>query len=362
MKRIAILTSGGDSPGMNAAIRSAAMFCIARGAEPLGVRAGYEGLLGRDLVALTASDVAGIVREGGTVLGTARSKAFREREGRDAARRVLSEERIDGLIVVGGNGSLAGAHALATEDPALPTRVVGIPASIDNDVAFTAYSIGVDTAVNTIVEACDRIADTASAHDRAFIVEVMGRDSGYLAMASGIGAGASAVLFKESKKSEVELVDQVFDVILRAQSKGRASRRVLVIKAEGVTLPTHRLKELVDERLLSEPSTAHVETRVTVLGHVVRGGRPSAFDRMLASRLAHVALRVSLDGQTDVMIGWAQGGIPPGVGRVSELDPHTTVLSLGAVIAESEKLVQGESPIVRWRAKIFDEVSDVLAT
>ncbi len=347
---------------MNAAIRSAALFALSRGYEALGVRAGYEGLLDGDFRSLAPADLSGIIREGGTVLGTARSKTFREREGRDRARAILRKENVDALIVIGGNGSLAGAHALATEDPSLPTRIVGLPASIDNDVALTGYSIGVDTAVNTIVEACDRIADTASAHDRAFIVEVMGRDSGYLAMASGIGAGASAVLFRESKKTDAELVGQVVEVIRRAQARGRAARRVLVIKAEGVSLPTHRLKELVDAELAASPDTAHVETRVTVLGHVVRGGRPSAFDRMLASRLGHVALRVALEGETDVMIGWTLGGLPEGVARPSPIDPHTTIIRLGAVIAESAKLIEGTSPIVRWRAKIFDEVADVLAS
>ena len=192
MKTIAILTSGGDAPGMNAAVRAAALISMSKGCKVLGIRRGYKGLLDDDMEELTPQRVTGILREGGTILGSARCKQFHDVSVRDSARAILAERGIEGLVVIGGNGSLTGALALT--DPSetdSPIGVVGVPASIDNDLALTGLSIGVDTAMNTIVEACDKIADTATAHDRTFIVEVMGRDCGYLAMTSAIAAGAA---------------------------------------------------------------------------------------------------------------------------------------------------------------------------
>src|SRR5689334_13521751 len=211
MTRIAILTSGGDSPGMNAAIRAAALVGRAAGMDVVGIERAYRGMLDDAFVPLGPAECAGILREGGTILGSARCKEFHQREVRDQARAVLSARGVDGLVVIGGNGSLTGAMALT--DPAelgnQTLRVIGVPASIDNDLGLTGLSIGVDTAMNTIVEACDKIADTATAHDRTFIVEVMGRDCGYLAMTSGIAVGADLVLFPEAHKPEEQIIDQI---------------------------------------------------------------------------------------------------------------------------------------------------------
>lgn len=363
---MAVLTSGGDAPGMNAAIRAATLLALSRGVEVIGVHQGYRGLIEGDWRALDADHVAGIIREGGTILGSARSQQFREREGRDRARENLRRAGIDGLIVIGGNGSLTGARALvdpgeAGEDFAL--KIIGLPASIDNDLALTGLSIGVDTAMNTIVEACDKICDTASSHDRTFIVEVMGRDCGYLSMTSGIAAAANAVLFRESGKTETEIVDAVVKVILTARQRHGRPKSVLVIKAEGLGMPTERLKTAVDERLRSLVETPDpIETRVTVLGHTVRGGRPSAFDRLLASRLAHVAVRALLAGETLKMAAWGPWAeTKPEYGRRAEADPHCWLVDLDAVLAETAKLLDGTSSVTQWRARIFDEISDVLA-
>ena len=238
----------------------------------------------------------GILREGGTILGSARCKEFHERPVRDRAREILARHAIDGLIVIGGNGSLTGAIHLADPEEignGRPLKVIGVPASIDNDLGMTGLCIGVDTAMNTIVEACDKIADTATAHDRTFIIEVMGRDCGYLAMTSAIAVGADLALFPEAGKKEGDVVEQIVDTVMAVRKRpSRRGRRVIIIKAEGVAIHAERLKELVDAKLRSrqpdaEPAT--IETRVTILGHVVRGGRPSAMDRLLGSRLANVA-------------------------------------------------------------------------
>jgi 6-phosphofructokinase 1 len=227
MRAIAVLTSGGDSPGMNAALRSVAKVCLARGIEATGVLDGYDGLIDRRFLPLGRGggvDLDQLNGLGGTVLGTARCARFFTPEGRQAA--AASMKAFDGLLVIGGNGSLTGAHLLAREHG---VKVVGLPASIDNDIGCSSTAIGVDTALNTIVEACDRVSDTARSHRRAFVVEVMGRQSGYLAMASAIAAGADAVLFREQGRSEAELVDAVAGVIRKAFTQ-QQKRRVLIIK------------------------------------------------------------------------------------------------------------------------------------
>lgn len=363
MKTIAILTSGGDAPGMNAAVRAAALIGLAKGCRVLGIRRGYKGLLEDDIEVLEPAHVAGILREGGTILHSARCLEFHEREARDRARAILAKRGVEGLVVIGGNGSLTGALALT--DPAeteSPIGVVGIPASIDNDLALTGLAIGVDTAMNTIVEACDKIADTASAHDRTFIVEVMGRDCGYLAMTSSIAAGADIVLFPESGRTEAELVDSIAKTVLAIRARPHRPHRVICIKAEGVDVPIERLKQEVDARLsaTSDEPDSDIETRVTVLGHVVRGGRPSAFDRLLGSRLANVAVRALLDGKTRKMAAWMPPvDVPPEVGTRSAADPYCWLVDLETVIAETEKLLSGASPLARWRATVFDDLEDV---
>jgi 6-phosphofructokinase 1 len=225
-------------------------------------------------------------------------------------------------------------------------------------------SIGVDTAMNTIVEACDKIADTATAHDRTFIVEVMGRDCGYLAMTSAIAVGADLALFPEAGKPETEIVDQIVETVLAIRKRQKRARRVIIIKAEGVHVPVDRLKHEVDTRLRDlqpdvEPST--IETRVTVLGHVVRGGRPSAFDRLLGSRLANVAVRALLANLTHKMAAWMPPvELPEEVGTRSPYDPYCWLVDLGAVLAETENLLRGRSPLARWRAGAFEEIEDAL--
>jgi 6-phosphofructokinase 1 len=352
---------------MNAAIRAATLVGRALGADIVGIERGYRGMLDDAIVELGPQDVAGILREGGTILGSARCKEFHDRAVRDRARDVLAKRGIDGLVVIGGNGSLTGALRLA--DPAEigsgpPLKVLGVPASIDNDLGLTGLSIGVDTAMNTIVEACDKIADTATAHDRTFIVEVMGRDCGYLAMTSAIAVGADLALFPEAGRAESEIVDQIVETVMTIRSRSRKARKVIIIKAEGVALPIDRLKADVDARLRdkapgSDPGS--IETRVTVLGHVVRGGRPSAFDRLLGSRLANVAVRALAAGTTHKMASWMPPvELPDEIAARSPADPYCWLVDLGAVLVETENLLKGHSPLARWRAGAFDEIEDAL--
>lgn len=365
-KTLAILTSGGDAPGMNAAIRAATMVAIAKGHQMLGIRSGYSGLLDEKISPLDAHRVNGLLREGGTILHSARSKRFHHVEHRDHARKVLTKHGVDGLIAIGGNGTLTGLTLLSDRKEAgdWPVQCIGIPASIDNDIALTGLAIGVDTAMNTIVEACDRIADTATAHGRTFIIEVMGRDSGYLAMTSAIASGANMVLFPEAARSEEDLVASMVRTILTVRERHPEDRRVVAIKAEGVPTPTDRLKALVDAKLAEvtgeENEDEDIETRVTVLGHVVRGGRPSAFDRLLGSRFGNVAVRAILDGGHRKMVSWLPPmDLPEGSGVRSDADPYCYLVDLPIVLNATEQLLKGQSPLARWRATAFDDLEDV---
>ncbi|HET9036173.1 MAG TPA: ATP-dependent 6-phosphofructokinase [Myxococcaceae bacterium] len=353
MKTIALLTSGGDSPGMNAALRAAAKTCAARGVRLLGVREGYEGLIdGRmvevvpgpcQLLGETGLDVLG--SQGGTVLGSARSARFREPAGRARAANALRSAGVEGLVVIGGNGSLTGAHILAREHG---VRVMGIPASIDNDIGCSAMAIGTDTALNTIVRACDHVDDTARAHRRAFVVEVMGRACGYLAMASAVAVGADAVLFREQKRDEDAIVEAVASVIQQGFARGK--RRVLIIKAEGVEIPCTRLVRQVEERL------PELEVRAVVLGHVVRGGNPTSLDRLVSARLAFTAVMGLLEGATDEMVGWnptVSGGAPTADGSVKRFP-------LERVLQETAALEDGSSPVMARRLQILERIEGVL--
>ncbi|MFT4979362.1 MAG: 6-phosphofructokinase 1, partial [Myxococcota bacterium] len=310
-KRLALLTSGGDAPGMNAAIAAAVKVIAAAGGESIGVRRGYEGLIDGDMVPLQPRDVDGFWHRGGTELGSARSARFREPEGQQQATGQLKAAGVEGLIVIGGNGSLAGAAALQAQ---VSIPIVGLPASIDNDIACSSTALGVDTALNTIIEACDRISDTARSHRRVFVVEVMGRDCGYLAMAAAIGAQADAVIFREQGKAEETILAELRAVISGAAARGKG--RVLIIKAEGVELPTAQLVAR-----LSEDACGY-SVRQTILGHVVRGGSPSFRDRLIAGRLAFAAVRCALAGERG-MVGWEpieSGGAPtadPSIKRFS---------------------------------------------
>ena len=358
-KPVAVLTSGGDAPGMNAAVRVVTKVVASRGHHVLGVEGGYRGLLAGKFRPLTheASEGEGLLPDadidflgsiGGTVLGSSREPRFLTAEGRAPA--VEQLQQCSGLIVIGGNGSLAGAHALAQESD---VPVIGIPASIDNDVGCTGSAIGVDSALNTIVASCDRISDTARAHHRAFVVEVMGRDCGYLAMAGGIAAGADAVLFAEQGRSEDEIVASVEKAIRRAFRRERGKQRVLIIKAEGVKIPCTKLVRLVGARL---EDLTDVDVRATVLGHLVRGGNPTFADRMIAGRLGLAAVDALASGHTDQMVAWMA---PSGAGHPTS-DPMVTRFPLAQVLAESRALVDGTSPITQRRVKMMEKIEGVL--
>ncbi len=360
MKKLAVLTSGGDSPGMNAAVRAVAKLAAASGVQAFGVLEGYDGLIDGRFRELTRAlpdgglsvdlevDYAG--GQGGTLIGSARSQRFRDVEGRTAAAKQLEREGIGGLVVIGGNGSLTGAHLLAKERG---VRVMGIPGSIDNDIGCTATALGVDTALNTIVEACDRISDTARAHRRAFVVEVMGRDCGYLAMASAVALAADAVLIREQGKSEEQLVGDVANVI--RTGLGRGKRRILIIKAEGVQAPCTKLVRLTEDRLKAELPA--LEIRATVLGHVVRGGNPSYQDRAVAGRLGFGAVAALLEGRTDEMVAW----LPPVPGGVPTSDSSVVRFPLERVLEETRSLIDGSSPVTKRRLALMEKASGVLA-
>jgi len=355
--RVALLTSGGDAPGMNSALRGAARVGAELGLEVVGVEDGYVGLMEGRVVPLDIRALDEASRRGGTLLGTARSKIFPTSDGLALARRAILQHRIRALLVIGGNGSLTGARTLrdAPTDAGAPLLVGGVPASIDNDLACTSMAIGVDTAMNTIVEACDRIWDTATAHRRTFLIEVMGRDMGYLAMTAGIAAGADAVLVRENEKSEEAIVDQVVHTIVHAYGGSHTKRRVIVLKAEGVKIDINVLKTRVDERIAT--LLPDVDTRVTVLGHVVRGGTPSAFDRLLGARLANGAIRELASGRTDFMAGWFG---PSATGEICAHDPYVVLSPLADMLAETAKLHQGNSPLAQWRKRIYAEVETIL--
>jgi 6-phosphofructokinase 1 len=342
---------------MNAGLRAAAKVGTALGLTLLGVEEGYRGLIEGRIRPLDMRALDDASRRGGTLLGTARSQRFMTPEGQAEARAQIEQARLKGLIVFGGNGSLTGARALSGTrcHDGSELKVIGVPASIDNDLGGTALAIGVDTAMNTIVEACDRITDTALSHQRTFIVEVMGRDCGYLAMAAGIAAAADVVLFREGGKSDEQIVDQVVRAVEAAYARKEGRRHVLVLKSEGVKMDPGRLKAEVDARIGGR--LKDVDTRVTVLGHVVRGGSPSAFDRLLASRLANVAVRALHAGQTQLMAGWAA----PGQGRTpSPFDPHVHLVPLDEVLAETARMHAGAHDLVRWRVRALSEAESVL--
>jgi len=346
--RVALVTSGGDAPGMNAALRAAARVGAQLGFEIVGVEDGYRGLLEGRVRPLDLRVLDEASRRGGTVLGTARSKIFPTAEGQARVRETIATQKLRAILVIGGNGSLTGAQKLA--DVAL---IAGVPASIDNDLACTSMAIGVDTAMNTIVEACDRICDTAAAHRRIFIVEVMGRDCGYLAMTAGVAAGADAVVVPEVGRSDGKIVDQVVRAIETAYSGDK--RRVLVVKSEGVKLDSAQLKAQVDARISAK--FPDVDSRVTVLGHVVRGGAPTAFDRLLGARLANAAMRALAEGQSGFMAGW----LGPGLARKPcAHDPYVVLSPLDEVLAETARLHQGTSELAQWRRKIFEEIDPIL--
>jgi 6-phosphofructokinase 1 len=289
MKRIAVLTSGGDAPGMNAAIRAVTRTGIAKGWEVFGVRNGFTGLLSNNIVRLGPRDVGGILQLGGTMLGSARSLEFKAEEGRLRALRTLNQQEIEALVVIGGNGSQCGASALSH----MGFPVVGVASTIDNDLYGSDVTIGVDTALNIALEAIDRLKVTASAHQRAFLIEVMGRDCGYLALMSGITGGAEAVIIPE-----VETDPEALAADLRAAYE-RGKPHALVVVAEGATYNAQRLMDYFQEHR----QQLGFELRATILGHVMRGGTPSAFDRLLATRLGAAATEAIAHNVSGVLVG-----------------------------------------------------------
>jgi 6-phosphofructokinase 1 len=284
---LGILTSGGDSPGMNPCIRAVVRTASGGNAQVMGVMDGYEGLINGEFRPLGVRDVGGILQRGGTILQTRRSTRFLEPHYQREAIRNMNSVGMDGLIVVGGNGSLIGAHVLAQQG----MKVVGIPASIDNDVWGTDMSIGVDTAMNTIMEAVDKLRDTAASHGRAFLIETMGRGCGYLAVMAGIVCGAEMVLIPEVPVTVEEVTRAVEDAYRRGKT------HAIIIVAEGASIKTTELAAALDAKDVG------FTTRVTILGHIQRGGSPTAFDRMLASRLGVKAVQALLAGESDVMVG-----------------------------------------------------------
>ncbi len=285
MKRIAVLTSGGDAPGMNAAVRAAVRRAVYSGLEIFGVYHGYTGLINGDIKEMTLGSVGDIIHRGGTVLYTARSEEFRTEEGQQKAIAQLQKYGIDGLIVVGGDGSFRGAQKLSEKG----FKTIGVPGTIDNDIPCTDYTIGFDTALNTIVESIDKIRDTATSHERTYIIEVMGRDAGDLALYAGLAAGAESIIIPEADQE----MDDIVDRLHAGQRRGK--KHSIIIVAEGVGSAS-KYAEVIKER-------TGWETRVTVLGHVQRGGSPTAFDRMLASRMGAAAVDLLIEGKTDRMVG-----------------------------------------------------------
>ena len=295
MKRIAVMTSGGDAPGMNACVRAVVRYGLAANAEVFGIKRGFSGLMENDIIELKSRTVGGIIRSGGTMLLSARSKEFRTEEGQMKALDVLRGWGIEGLVVIGGDGSLNGG--LALQKKGFP--VVGVPASIDNDIACTEMAIGVDTALNTILDAVDKIKDTASAHQRAFIIEVMGRAHGYLALMAGIAGGAEMVILPRTPIDKETIMNQVKSAFFIGKP------HFIILAAEGASTPEKPITQLLTEYITE---SGH-EPRTTVLGHVQRGGSPSCYDRLLGTRFGAAAVDNLLEGNTGVMIGIQSGKI-----------------------------------------------------
>jgi len=287
--KVAVLTSGGDSPGMNAAIRAVVRTGIYYGMEMFGVMRGYNGMLEDDIFPMNSRSVANIIQRGGTILKTARSKDFFTHEGRQKAVDNLEKRGINGVVVIGGDGSFTGALKLSTE---FNIPCIGLPGTIDKDLYGTDFTIGFDTAVNTAVEAIDKIRDTADAHDRLFIVEVMGRHAGYIALHSGIATGAENILIPEAETN-------IEEVIASLSEKEKRKKLVnLIVVAEGDEFGgANQIAKVVKERL------PHLDTRVSILGHIQRGGSPSAMDRLIASRMGYHAIESLMEGRHNVMVG-----------------------------------------------------------
>ena len=290
IKKIGVFTSGGDSPGMNAAIRSVVRTCAYMKIECIGIYRGYEGMIEGDFKPMDARSVNNIINKGGTILKSARSLEFRTPEGRAKAYANLKKEGIDAFVVIGGDGSFTGAMIFNQE---YNFPVIGIPGTIDNDIYGTTYTVGFDTALNTVVEVIDKIRDTASSHNRLFFVEVMGRDVGHIALNAGVGAGAEEILIPEENLG----LDRLLESLKRSKQSGKSSSIVVVAEGDKTGKNVFELKEYVEEHI------PIYDVRVSVLGHMQRGGSPSCFDRVLASRMGVKAVEALLEGKSSLMVG-----------------------------------------------------------
>lgn len=324
IKKIGVMTSGGDSPGMNAAIRSVVRTCAFYHIGCVGIYQGYQGMIEGDFIDLDARSVKGIIDKGGTFLKSARSQEFRTAGGREKAYKNLVEQEIDALVVIGGDGSFTGALVFNKE---YNFPVMGIPGTIDNDIEGTSHTLGYDTALNTAVEVIDKIRDTAHSHNRLFFIEVMGRDVGHIALNVGVGAGAEEILIPEEDLG----LERLLESLKKSKRSGKTSSIVIVAEGDKTGKNVFELKDYVDENL------PEYETRVSVLGHMQRGGSPSCFDRVLASRMGVKAVESLLDGQSNKMVG---------------------LLNDKIALTPLEKAIKGQSKI----NKELIRVSDILTT
>jgi len=290
IKKIGVLTSGGDSPGMNAAIRAVVRTCAFHNIECTGIYRGYQGMIEGDFKEMGPRSVNNIINKGGTILKSARSKEFMTPEGRKKAYDNLVKNKIDAFVVIGGNGSFTGG-LLFNKEYGFP--VIGIPGTIDNDIYGTSYTLGYDTALNTVVDVIDKIRDTASSHNRLFFVEVMGRDAGHIALNAGIGAGAEEILIPEEDMG----LDRLLESLRKSKASGKSSSIVVIAEGDKIGKSAFELKDYVDQNL------PEYDVRVSILGHMQRGGSPSCFDRVLASRLGVKAVETLLEGNSNYMVG-----------------------------------------------------------
>ncbi|MFP9113196.1 6-phosphofructokinase [Flavobacterium sp. RHBU_3] len=323
LKRIGVLTSGGDSPGMNAAIRAVVRTCAYHNIECTGIYRGYQGMIEGDFKEMGPRTVNNIINKGGTILKSARSKEFMTPEGRKKAYDNLVKQGIDAFVVIGGNGSFTGGLIFNAE---YNFPVIGIPGTIDNDIYGTSFTLGYDTALNTVVEVIDKIRDTASSHNRLFFVEVMGRDAGHIALNAGIGAGAEEILIPEEDMG----LDRLVESLKRSKASGKSSSIVVIAEGEKTGKSAFELKEYFDENM------PEYDVRVSILGHMQRGGAPSCFDRVLASRLGVKAVEVLLEGKSNYMVGVSKDEI---------------------VLTPLELAVKGKSQIDKELIKVSDIVS-----
>ena len=323
INKIGVMTSGGDSPGMNAAIRSVVRTCAFYNIECTGIYRGYEGMIEGDFIELNARSVKGIINKGGTFLKSARSKGFRTKEGRQEAHNQLLKAGIDALVVIGGDGSFTGG-LIFNQEFGFP--VMGIPGTIDNDIAGTTHTLGYDTALNNAVDVIDKIRDTASSHNRLFFIEVMGRDVGHIALNVGVGAGAEEILIPEEDLG----LERLLESLKRSKESGKSSSIVIVAEGDKTGKNVFELKDYVNEHL------PEYDVRVSVLGHMQRGGSPSCFDRVLASRMGVKAVESLLEGKSNLMVGL--------------LNDKITVTPL-------EKAIKGQSKINKELIRVSDIMS-----